>query len=210
MTREEAYTILTRHISNKNLIKHCLATEATMKALYKRLIPEIDQNAEDEEKWGITGLLHDGDYEVAQKENKLDQHGALLFDELLKEDYLPAGPLRPQSEASRQIPKDIEMAIRSHNFTMTGVDPVTAMDWSITCCDQLTGLIVACALIHPDKKLEPLTVEFVQKRFGEKTFAKGADRKMISYCDEKLGLELPEFIDITLSSMKKIHTDLGL
>jgi uncharacterized protein len=194
MTRSEAYSILTTHLHNKNLIKHCLATEAAMLALYEHLIPEKEQNPEDKEKWGITGLLHDADYEVAQKEGKLDQHGSLLFDELEKD----------------TIPKDIEIAIRSHNFTNTGVDPVTAMDWAITCCDQLTGLIVACALIHPEKKLEPLTVEFVQKRFGEKAFAKGADRKMIAYCEEKLQIPLPEFIDITLNAMKKIHKDLGL
>lgn len=194
MTRNEAHIILTRHIQNKNLIKHCLAAEAAMIGLYDHLIPKIEQTGEGREKWGITGLLHDGDYEVAQKENKLDRHGALLFEEL----------------EINTIPEDIETAIRSHNFTMTGTDPVSAMDWAITCCDQLTGLIVACALIHPDKKLVPLTVEFVEKRFREKSFAKGADRKMIGYCVEKLGLPLPEFIEITLSSMKKIHIDLGL
>lgn len=194
MTRSEAYIILTKHLSNPNLIKHCLAAEAAMKALYRHLIPKEEQTPGDEEKWGITGLLHDGDYEVAQKEGKLGQHGSLLFDEL----------------EIGTIPEDIEAAIRAHNFTMTGTTPITAMDWAITCCDQLTGLIVACALIRPEKNLESLTVEFIEKRFKEKSFAKGADRQMIGYCEEKLGLPLPQFIDITLNSMKDIHSDLGL
>ena len=194
MNRDQAYKILTKHLKNKNLLKHCLATEATMKALYRHIIPKEEQNKEDEEKWGITGLLHDADYEVAQNENKLDRHGALLFEELEVD----------------SIPEDIEIAIRAHNFPMTGTHPVSAMDWSITCCDQLTGLIVACALIHPEKKLEPLTVEFIQKRFGQPSFAKGADREMIKLCEEKLMIPLPEFIGITLTAMKDIHTDLGL
>ena len=84
------------------------------------------------------------------------------------------------------------------------------MDWANTCCDQLTGLIVACALVHPDKKLASLTPEFILKRMKGKSFAKGADRKPILMCEEKLGIPLKDFIEINLSAMQSIRNDLGL
>ncbi len=184
MTREEAYTILTKHLSNPNLIKHCLAAEATMRAL----APKFDG---DTQEWGITGLLHDADYEKA-KDNP-EKHGLLLFE------------LEPNI-----IPEEIAHAIKSHNYEYTRVYPETKMDWAITCSDQLTGLIVASALIHPDRKLSSLTPEFIMNRMKKKDFAKGARREPILLCEEKLGITLPEFIGITLNAMQGIHKDLGL
>jgi predicted hydrolase (HD superfamily) len=84
------------------------------------------------------------------------------------------------------------------------------MDWSITACDQLTGLIVACALVQPEKKLSILTVESVLKKFKMSAFAKGADRNAILQCETKLNIPLPEFIEIVLKSMQGISKDLGL
>lgn len=191
--REQAYRLLNKYLHNKNLIKHCLAAEAAMKAIYRYITPKEKQNAEDVETWGITGLLHDIDYEIAQNENKLDQHGLLIFDR------------EPQA-----IPESIAHAIKAHNYENTKVMPDSPMDWGITCADQLTGLIVACALVHPDKKLSSLTHEFILKRMKEKSFARGALREPILLSEEKLGIPLPEFIDITLSAMKAIHTELGL
>lgn len=190
MTRDEAYKILITYLKNPNLIKHCLATEATMRALYKKLMPQ-PYDAAMEETWGITGLLHDADYEIAKGHPKL--HGILLF----------------QKEPNK-IPPEIAYAIKSHNYQNTKVMPQNIMDWSITCCDQLTGLIVACALIHPDKKLASLTPEFVLNRFNEKSFAKGADREVIKLCEEKLNIPLLEFITITLTAMQGISIPLGL
>jgi predicted hydrolase (HD superfamily) len=137
--------------------------------------------------------LHDIDYEVAQNENKLDQHGKLLFE-----------------TGQVQLPEKIEHAIRAHNYTMTGTQPTSDMDWAITACDQLTGLIVAAALVHPDKKLEPLTTETILKRFKEKSFAKGASRDSIKLCEEHLNIPLDQFVSIVLTSMKDIHESLGL
>src|SRR3990170_2064117 len=117
MTRDEAYQLLTKYMQNKNLLKHSLAAEVTMRALYRRLTPKDGQNDIDEETWGISGLLHDIDYEIAQEQNKL--------------------------------PEEIEHAIKAHNYTATKVDPESFMDWSITACDQLTGLVTACALVRP-------------------------------------------------------------
>src|SRR3989344_4392937 len=143
MTRETAYSILLTYLKSANLIKHCMATEVTMKALYQRLAPQ-PQTMEEQEKWGITGLLHDADYELSKGHPEL--HGKLLF------------------EIEKNIPDDIAHAIKSHNYENTKVMPENLMDWGITCTDQLTGLIVACALVHPDKKLASLSPHFILKR----------------------------------------------
>ena len=189
MTRKEANQILNKYLTNANLIKHCLATEAVMKALYKRLNPAFD--SAEEEKWGIVGLLHDADYELAK--GKPEVHGLLLFE-----------------KEPNVIPEDIAHAIKAHNFEYTKVEPKSKMDWAIACCDQLTGLIVAATLIHPDKKLSSVTPEFVLGRFKEKSFAKGADRNSILRCEKYLQIPLSEFIQITLSAMQEISNTLGL
>lgn len=154
-----------------------------MQALAKRF-------GEDENVWGITGLLHDADYELSK--DTPEKHGLLLF------------------EKETGIPEDITHAIKSHNYEMTKVLPESKMDWAIYCTDQLTGLIVAAALIHPDKKLASITPEFVLKRMNEKTFAKGARREPILLCEEKLGIPLPEFVALTLTAMQSISQELGL
>ena len=187
MSRDEAYQLLTKYLKNKNLIKHSLAAEAAMRGIYRHLKPKDEQNAVDEEKWGITGLLHDIDYEIAQETNELNKHGKLLFE-----------------NGEVKLPEDIEHAIRSHNYTITGTDPESLMDWAITACDQLTGLITACALVRPDKKLASVTLESVEKKFGQKAFAAGADRNSIMLCESKLNIPLKNFIEITLKAMQDI------
>ena len=184
MTRETAYHILTKHLTNPALLKHCLAAEATMRALAPKFNGDPDV-------WGITGLLHDADYEKSK--GHPEKHGLLLF------------KLEPNA-----IPTVIEHAIKAHNFDETGVKPESPMDWAIYCCDQLTGLIVAATLIHPDKKLASVTVDFVINRMKKKDFAKGAKREPIYLCEEKLGIPLEEFVGITLKAMQGIHTELGL
>jgi uncharacterized protein len=193
MTREEAYTLLTKYIHNKNLMKHSLATEVTMKALYTHLTPKDKQNDEGQLTWGITGLLHDVDYEEAQKAGDVEQHGTLSF---IKE--------------KDELPEDIKHGIQAHAFMYSKVMPESQMDWAITACDQLTGLIIACALVSPDKKLESVTPERVLKKFKQKAFAAGADREMIAQCDEKLGIPFDEFVSITLKAMQSIHEDFEL
>lgn len=191
MDRAKAYKLLTTYLKNKNLIKHCLACEAGMKAIYKKINTDFD--ATEEIKWGITGLLHDIDYELAQNTNQLDKHGILIFE-----------------QEPNIIPEDIANAIKSHNPAASNIQPQTKMEWGIYCLDQLTGLIVAAALIHPDKKLAPLTTDFILKRMKEKSFARGARREMILFCDEKLGIPLQEFVSLALSAMQGINDQLGL
>jgi uncharacterized protein len=189
MDRSEAYKILTEYIHNQNLIKHHLACEAVMKALYKRLNSSPDAN--EEKKWGIVGLLHDADYELTK--DTPEKHGLVL-----------------EEKEGNKIPKDIMRAIQTHNGDRNGVTPQSPMEWCIYTCDELTGLIVAAALIHPDKKLSSLSVDFILNRMKEPSFARGANREMIKKCEEKLGIPLNEFIDITLKAMQTISKDLGL
>lgn len=191
MTREESYQILKSLIKNENLIKHHLACEGAMKALYERLTPQNLQNPNDEEKWGIVGLLHDADYELSK--NHPEKHTLILEEKL-----------------GNKIEPKLMYAIKSHNWKSNNVEPKTRLDWSIFCCDELTGLIIAAALIHPDKKLSSLTVDFIMKRFNENSFAKGASREQIKFCEKELAIPLNEFIGITLTAMQKIAPELGL
>lgn len=193
MNRDKAYKLLTKYIQNKNLIKHSLSAEASMKGIYQYLTPKDKQNPQDEEKWGITGLLHDVDYEEAQKAGQVEQHGTLNF---IKE--------------KDEIPTDILHGIQAHAYHYSKVMPESQMDWAITACDQLTGLIIACALVRPDKKLASVTSESVLKKFGQKGFAAGASRDAIKFCESKLNIPLEKFIEIVLKSMQSISNDLGL
>jgi predicted hydrolase (HD superfamily) len=107
--------------------------------------------------------------------------------------------------------QEIIEAILSHNFSHTGQNPPqNKLEWSLYCCDELTGLIVAVTLVRPEKKLAPLTVENVLGKWKEKSFAAGVRREQIQECENKLGIPLAEFIQIALSAMQRISNELGL
>ena len=184
MKREEALTFVTSWTSNKNLIKHMLAVEAAMKGLAVHFKEDISL-------WGTIGLIHDADYEKCP-----DKHPQILIDELVKSG---------ESEV-------VISAIRSHAWRYNNFDqePKTNLEWSLYTCDELTGLIVAVTLIRPEKKLSAVTVENILSKWEKKDFAKGVDRKNIELCEEKLGINLHDFIQIVLSSMQKISDSLGL
>ena len=184
MSREEALKILKENISNQNLIKHCFAVEAIMRALARHF-------REDEEKWGLAGLLHDIDYEKVKDD--LSQH-SLLGAKMLE---------------GLGLDKDICQAVKVHNEAH-GIAPETLMEKALFATDPLTGLIVAATLVLPSKKINDLTVENVLNRFKEKAFARGANREIIRKCEELLGLKLEEFVKIGLRSMQEISQDLGL
>jgi putative nucleotidyltransferase with HDIG domain len=181
MTREEAIRLIHSHVTNKNLRKHMLATEAVMKTLARHF-------GEDEEIWGLTGLLHDLDYD--QTVNDFPKHGLISAEILEKED----------------IPEEAIYAIKSH----PGHFPrKSRLDKALYAVDPVTGLIVAAALMHPTKKLKQVDVDFVLRRFKEKRFAAGADRDQIQSCKE-MGLSLNDFIGLSLKAMQEIDTELGL
>jgi len=187
MTREQALKILHQNMKNENLRRHCYAVEAVMKALAKKL-------GGDEEKWGIVGLLHDGDYEKTK--DTPEKHTLLMY-QWLKD----AG----------ETDEEILNAILTHNYVHTGKNkPATKMEWALYCCDELTGLIVATALVMPDKKLESVRVKSVLKKMKDKAFAAAVDREQIKMSKEKLDIPLEEFVKIALEAMQDISKDLGL
>jgi len=192
MTREEAFNLLNTLIRNPNLIKHHLAAEAVMKSLanYFKINPRPGTGEIDTEKWGLVGLLHDADYEITKSNPK--RHG-LVLEERLKEKLSP----------------DVIYAIKAHNYNANGIEPKSLMDWSLYCADELTGIIIAGVLVSPDKKLSSLTSDFIFNRFNEKSFAKGANREQVKMCQEKLGIPLREFMDISLKAMQGISLQLG-
>jgi putative nucleotidyltransferase with HDIG domain len=183
LTRDEALDSIAVNVENRNTVKHMLATEAIMRALAKRL-------GEDEEEWGLTGLLHDVDMELT--EGDMSTHSRLGAD-LVRE--------MGASEA-------IAHAILCHNEAH-GIPRESRLDKALFCADPLTGLIIAAALVRPDKKLAGVEAQSVRKRFKEKSFAAGANREQIAGCTE-LGIELDEFIELGLKAMKGIVGDLGL
>jgi putative nucleotidyltransferase with HDIG domain len=180
MDRENAYGLVREKVKTKNLIKHMLATEAVMKGLAERL-------GEDEASWGIAGLLHDLDYDLTV--NEPERHARQTAEWM-------EGKLGP----------DIIHAIVAHPGHTARESTMAKALYAV---DPLTGLIVACALIHPDKKLASIDTEFVLNRFGEKRFAAGADREQIKTCSE-LGLSLEEFVTVGLRSMQGIAAEIGL
>jgi len=183
MTREEALDSVRANVENENLVKHMLATEAIMRALARRF-------GEDEEEWGLTGLLHDIDVELT--EDDMSTHSRLGAD------------IARELGASERMAR----AILCHNEAH-GIPRETMLDKALFCADPLTGLIIAGALVRPDKKLAGLEAKSVRKRFKEKSFAAGANREQIALCSE-LGLELDEFIEMGLEAMKGIARSLGL
>lgn len=184
MTRDETLQLVTSWTTNKNLIKHMLAVEATMTDLAKHF-------REDENLWGIVGLLHDADYEKYPNE-----HPKVLLKTL---------------EKNKEDQRIID-AVKAHAWKYNGMDrePQNKLEWSIYCCDELTGLIIAVTLIRPTKKIKDVTVDDILKKWHKKDFAKGVERENIELCEEKLGIKLNDFIDITLKSMQSISSDLGL
>jgi len=184
MTREEALVKLKENLSNQNLIKHSLAVEAIMLALARRF-------NEGEEKWGLAGLLHDIDYEKVKDD--LSQH-SLTGAEILE---------------GLGLGKDICQAVKVHNEAH-GISPETLIEKALFVTDPLTGLIVAATLVLPSKKIKDLTVENILNRYGEKAFARGANREIIGKCEELLNLKMEEFIKIGLEAMQEVDSDLGL
>ena len=183
MTRKEAIDSIKANVDSENLLKHMLATEAIMRSLARRF-------GEDEEEWGLTGLLHDIDVELTEGDMKTHSKlGADLAREL------------GASEAMAH-------AILCHNEAH-GIPMETQLDKALFCADPLTGLITAAVLVRPDKKLAGLETKSVIKRFKEKSFAAGADREQISQCSE-IGIELEEFVELGLEAMKGVAADLGL
>lgn len=187
MDREEALKFVESKISNQNILKHMLATEAVMRALSRRF------ESNKERTWALAGLLHDGDY---NDDVPVEKQGILITEWIKKEKQIT-------------LPASVAHAMASHN-PATGVKPESKMDWSLFACDSLTGLIVASTLVLPSKKINDLTIESVLKRFKEPKFAKGTRREDILEGVNHLEISLELFVKISLQAMKDISESLGL
>lgn len=168
-----------------NLRRHCLAVGAVMKALALKLgvDPELVEG------WEILGIIHDSDWEETKETP--EKHTLLTLERIEGE--------------------KLKHALQSHNTKMTHLaDLEGSMEWALECCDELTGFIVACTLVLPTKKLADLSVESILKKFPKKEFAKPVDRSQIAQCEEKLGIPLNEFVELTLRAMQQIASEIGL
>jgi putative nucleotidyltransferase with HDIG domain len=184
ITREEALTLVREKIQNKNMINHCLASEAVLQAMAERL-------GEDREKWGLAGLLHDLDTET---QPDLAAHTTETV-EILKE---------------KGVDQEIIEAIRLHNLQAhPGEERATVFQHALAAGETITGLVVATALVYPDKKLASVKPKSVKKRIKEKAFARGANREIIAEC-EQAGIPLPEFCELSLKALQQIAGELGL
>jgi len=183
LTREEALSLVKKNVKKMNIVYHMIAVEAIMRALAKHF-------GEDENLWGLTGLLHDIDYEKIG--DAWEKHG-ILAGEILKD----------------MVSEEVKRAIKAHNFERTNVIPESRMEKALICCDAISGLLVACALVMPSRKLAEVKVKTVKKKFKDKDFARGAERERILICEE-IGIPREKFFEIALNGLKSVAAEIGL
>ena len=182
-TRENAFALLKEYNQNDSLIKHAVAVAGVMRYFARRL-------EEDEEKWGIVGLIHDLDYE------KYPQEHCLKTEQILQERSWPAEYIR---------------AAVSHGFGIcTDVEPQSRMEKVLYAIDELTGLVVTTALVRPSKSVLDTKPKSVKKKWKDKRFAAKVDRSVIEKGVERLGMDLNEVIDWTIEGMKEVAEEIGL
>lgn len=183
LSRNEAYDLLKKNLQTENLIKHSLAVEAILKEIAKKL-------GEDPVLWGITGLLHDLDYDFTKNEPK--RHSLITTNVL---DGL--------------LPEEAINAIKAHNYQYTAQIPQTFFDKSLIAADAVSGLVIAAALVMPSKKISDVTSKTLMTKFKDKSFASGCDRKRIELCKD-MELDLQIFLELSLNALKNIANELGL
>lgn len=184
MDRAAALAILNEHCPDQRLARHCLAAEAVLMALARRL-------GQDPGLWGLAGLLHDLDYD--QTAGDMASHGRLT-----RRMLEPLG-----------VPAEILEAIEAHNAENLGLTRDTPLDIALTCGETITGLVMATAMVYPDKKLASVKPGSVVKRMKEKAFAASVNRGHILLCQE-LGITLNDFAALAVSAMQEISDELGL
>lgn len=183
INRSKALKIVREFIENENLVRHMLAVEAAMRFY-------AEKYAEDVETWGITGLLHDFDWEIHPTLEQHPQAGAPLLRE-------------------RGVPEPIVRAILSH-ADHTGVPRQTMMEKALFACDEITGLITAVALVRPSRSLHDLKVKSVKKKWKDKSFAAGANREEIARAAAEFEVDLWEHVQNVILAMRTIAPELGL
>jgi putative nucleotidyltransferase with HDIG domain len=182
-TREEALALLRQYNKNESLIKHAMAVEGVMRYIARK-------RGEDEQKWGVIGLIHDLDYEQFP-----DQH-CKKTEEILKENNWPEEYIR---------------AVVSHGWGIcSDVKPESDMEKVLYAIDELTGLVVTSALVRPSKSVMDMKAKSVKKKWKQKQFAAGVDRSIIEKGAEMLGVDLSELITDTIMGMREVAAEIGL
>lgn len=182
-TREEAFSLLKEFNQNESLIKHALAVEGVMRYIARK-------RGEDEEKWGVIGLVHDLDYE------RYPQQHCQKTEEILRE---------------RGWPEDCIHAVLSHGWGLcTDVEPTHEMEKVLYAIDELTGLVTAVALVRPSKSVLDMKVKSVNKKWKAKSFAAGANREIIQKGADMLGVELSELFEDVIAGMREVAEAIGL
>ena len=183
LNREEAYQLLTEYTKSESLIKHALAVEAIMKAYARKF-------GEDENKWGIVGLLHDFDYEQYPT--------------------IPDHPLKGAAILEAQgYPADVIYAIKTHADYLD-LPRKSLMDKTLFAVDELSGLLTAAALVQPQKTIHTVKLKSVKKKMKDKAFARSVNRDDIRKGVEELGVDLGEHISFCIEAMKEVAAELGL
>jgi len=181
--REEAYSLLKKYNQNESLIKHALAVEGVMRYFARK-------RGEDEEKWGIIGLVHDLDYE------KYPEEHCRKSEEILRE---------------KNWPEEYIRAVVSHGWGIcSNVEPQSDMEKTLFAIDELTGLVVTTALVRPSKSIMDMKPKSVKKKWKDKRFAAGVDRGIIEKGAGMLGVELSELIADTIAGMREVAGEIGL
>ncbi len=183
LDRDQGLELLKKYLKNENLLKHSLAVEAILKKMANKL-------SEDDELWGLTGLLHDLDYDYTKGDP--EKHATISADIL-----------------EGIVPKDIVKAIKSHNYQHTAQVPETLLDKSLIAADAVSGLIIATALVMPTKKLSDVELKSLINKFKDNSFARGCNRKKIELCED-VGLDIHDFLGLSLDALKSIADELGL
>ena len=186
VTRENAWDLVNEFTENQNLVRHMLAVEAGMRAYARKY-------GEDEELWGIVGLVHDFDYE--QNPDLSVEGHPVTGAKILRE---------------RGWPEEIVRAMLSHASDYTGVAQETLMERTLFAVDDLTGFLVAVALVRASKSILDVKLKSVRKKWKDKAFAAAVNREHIEQAVTVLGLELSEHIQTVLDAMKEIAPELGL
>ncbi len=182
-TRDEAMSLLRRYNQNESLINHALAVEAVMRHIARKY-------NEDDEKWGIVGLIHDLDYE------KFPELHCRKTEEILTQHNWPAEYIR---------------AVISHGWGIcTEIEPQSRLEKTLYAIDELTGLVTACALVRPSKSVMDLKPKSVRKKWKQKGFAAGANREVIEKGAQMLGVELNELIEDVIMGMRQVASEIGL
>ncbi len=191
MTRDEALAIVHEYVKNEGLVRHMLSVEAAMRFYAEKFAEGADAlSAEDAEKWGLIGLLHDFDWEIHPTGEQHPRDGAPLL-------------------RARGVPEEIIQDILSHSDHL-GVPRDTRLRKALNACDEITGLITAVALVRPSRSLYDLEPSSVKKKWKDKAFAAGTSRPEMEQAAKDFGIELWEHVGNVIQAMRRIAPELGL